>query len=604
MNTENNFNPEAWQETNERPATSPVAAKPQQTTTSPDAGDDIEVITQRIEQRRVDITQGYSNWRDIGFALADQLKENGRSYFHRISCFHPEYNEQATDKQYDKCLRAHGTGVTIKTFFQKAKEAGIDLRTHSGKSPEYPKSPKLSNGNTGNIGEIGDESAEAAIDLPTFSPDVIPHLPEYLQNIAAVGESPQETDALLLGAIVVISSCLPNLYGLYDGVTVYPNLFYFLTARASSGKGRLSLCRYLVQPIHRRLKELHSQQMEIYNAKMAEWEGAKRNERGPKPEKPAQSMLIIPANTSATAVYQLLADNGGKGLIFETEGDTLANAFESDFGNFSDGFRKAFHHEPISYHRRAGDEDVEIENPQLSTILTGTPRQVVSLIGDAENGLFSRFIFYRLNSELKWKNVFAHQNEQSLDQRFTAYGSQFTEFYDMLLRSESMKFVLTDDQCDRFNAYFDGLQTEYYNIFKDDILASVRRLGLICFRIAMIVSALRMMETGAIGSDIVCEDEDFEVALSISKVLAVHMAKIFDELSAQDNQRIAAIVNTTKRQRFLDELPDEFDRQDYLEAGQRCGTPPGTADKWIKAFCDDGGPLVKVEHGRYKKLTS
>ena len=595
------FNPEAWQEPSEQPSASKISKVADISSLPGTVSEDIETITCRIEAARVDITAGYDNWRDLGFALSSELGENGRSIFHRISCFNPDYNQQECDKQYDKCLRSHGTGITKSTFFQKAKEAGIDVRTHSGKSPEYSKSPKLSNGNNGNIGNTGDKPTEVIVDLPTFSQDVIPHLPEFLQKIAEVGESPQETDALLIGAIVVISSCLPNIYGYYDGVTVYPNLFYFLTARASSGKGRLSLCRYIVQPIHQRLKEICDEQMKEYRLKMDEWEGKKRGQRGPKPEKPAQTKLFIPANSTATSVYQLLNDNGGKGLIFETEGDTLTGTFEKEHGDFSDGFRKAFHHEHISYHRRTNDENVEVDNPRLSTVLSGTPRQVTSLIGDAENGLFSRFIFYRLNSALKWKNVFAHQDEQSLDQRFTAYGLEFTEFYDALLQSENMKFKLSRTQCDKFNAYFEGLQTEYYNIFKDDILASVRRLGLICFRIAMILSALRMMETGAMGSDIVCEDEEFDSALTISKVLAVHTAKIFEELSSQDNQKIATIVNTSKRQKFLDELPAEFDRQDYLETAERCQTPEGTADKWIRAFCGENGPLEKVEHGRYRK---
>lgn len=129
----------------------------------------------------------------------------------------------------------------------------------------------------------------------------------------------------------------------------------------------------------------------------------------------------------------------------------------------------------------------------------------------------------------------------------------------------------------------------------------LRRQGLICYRIAMILSALRMMETGAIGSDIICLDEEFDSALAISKVLAVHMAKIFEELSSQDNKKIAAIVNTNKRQRFLDELPPEFDCQDYIEAGKRSGTTEGTAGKWIRAFCKDDGPLEKIEHGLYRK---
>ena len=94
---------------------------------SNDPYDDIEIITTRIESARIDITSGYAAWRDLGFALSDALGENGRTYYQRISRFHPEYSAEETDKQYDKCLRAHGTGVTIKTFFQIAKEHGISI---------------------------------------------------------------------------------------------------------------------------------------------------------------------------------------------------------------------------------------------------------------------------------------------------------------------------------------------------------------------------------------------------------------------------------------------------------------------------------------------
>ena len=334
---------------------------------------------------------------------------------------------------------------------------------------------------------------------------------------------------------------------------------------------------------------------------MARWEGAKKSERGPKPKKPAQTMLIIPANTSSTAVYQLLADNGGKGLIFETEGDTLANAFESDFGNFSDGFRKAFHHEPISYHRRSGDEDVEIESPQLSTVLTGTPRQIVSLIKDAENGLFSRFIFYRLNSKLDWKDVLGGQTGLSLDARFTALGDRFVEFYDILYQSGQINFLVSDSQRQKFNNYFSNLQSEYYNIFKDDILASVRRLGLICYRIVMILSSLRMMETGDFSPELYCQDEDFDTALTISRILAVHMAYVFDELTTAEHSRSTTAAKSEKRLRFLNNLPKEFDRQDYIETAAQCGVPSSTAEKWVRTFCDPDGPLEKIEHGRYKK---
>ena len=52
-------------------------------------------------------------------------------------------------------------------------------------------------------------------------------IPECLKPIVAIGSNRQERDVLLLGAITVISGCLPNIYGLYDNRIVYPNLFAF-----------------------------------------------------------------------------------------------------------------------------------------------------------------------------------------------------------------------------------------------------------------------------------------------------------------------------------------------------------------------------------------
>ena len=110
-----------------------------------------------------------------------------------------------------------------------------------------------------------------------------------------------------------------------------------------------------------------------------------------KPKAPIEKMLFLPANNSSSGMFQLLENNEGKGLIFETEADTLTGTFKQDYGDYSDGFRKAFQHETISYYRKTDSEYVEIKKPKLSTVLTGTPKQVFSLFPNAENGLFSRF---------------------------------------------------------------------------------------------------------------------------------------------------------------------------------------------------------------------
>ena len=58
---------------------------------------DIELITQKIEQAQVDITESaYDTWIKIGFALSHELEEDGRPYFHRLSRFSKKYDK---DKQ-------------------------------------------------------------------------------------------------------------------------------------------------------------------------------------------------------------------------------------------------------------------------------------------------------------------------------------------------------------------------------------------------------------------------------------------------------------------------------------------------------------------------
>ena len=285
--------------------------------------------------------------------------------------------------------------------------------------------------------------------------------------------------------------------------------------------------------------------------------------------------------------------------MFETEGDTLANVFSSDFGNYSDGFRKAFHHEPISYTRRKDREFVELLRPRLSTVLSGTPRQISALIPDAENGLFSRFIFYYLGFKLEWLNVFARPQGSSLEEIFDDIGWGFTDLYQRLEMQPEIEFQFTPDQQDRFNAYYGATQAEYHLLFGDDIIASVRRLGLITFRIAMVLSALRLGDTGEEVSTLICDDEDFSSAMAISRVLIRHTVRVYRELSSADLTKPAA-ERTDRQQQFLRSLPLTFSTKSFLEHAARLGIPNPTAERYIKNWCQIG-LIHRIKQGNYEK---
>lgn len=592
------FNPAEWLE---EPKTSANHVSPNDIPIE----EKIEQLVCSIESSSVDIAPDYASWRDLGFALSDALGEGGRSFFHRLSRFYSGYDEKDADDQYTKCLKSRGSGITIGTLFHLAIQAGITLpktlksynvipserRNEVSKSPNSPKSPV---GDIGELEEINDSQPDET--LPTFSKDVYSLLPDFLMQIINKAKNFEDADLLTLGAITALSACLPNVSGIYDEREVFPNLFLFVSAQASAGKGRLTLCRHLVKPIHDNLKQLYALEMEEYKRKQNEYVLDKKNNEPP--VEPPIKTLLIPANSSSTAVYQMLNDNNGTGLIFETEGDTLANTFKSDYGNFSDGFRKAFHHEMISYTRRKDREYVELARPRLSAVLSGTPRQIISLINDSENGLFSRFIFYKMNFLISWRDVFA-KTEQPLDDYFLNLGNQFFAFYQTLQNSQPIRFSFTQPQQEEFNAFFEKKQNEFYYIFGEDIIASVRRLGLITFRIAMILTTLRIMEGKDIAQVIVCDDTDFRTALIMAEVLLKHTGKVFGNLPVNE-ENSSNSGQTIIRQKFFDSLPPEFDRRTYLAIAERLNMPAKTAEKQISRLCEKG-KLKHSSHGCYSK---
>ena len=587
------FNPTDWAKANKAESKAIAKNKPVQSINSApplgggSQGSDIETITQRIESTSVDIAPNYADWRDLGFALADELGESGRSYYHRLSRFYQDYNSTEADKQFDACLKAHGHGVSIKTFYHLAKAAGVNVGIPKIKESK----PNSKVEDKAEVEDMSDEELFPSINgegsgVRCLPAEIFDQLPDLLRRITVKGTSPEDKDILLLGSLVSMSSCLPNIYGVYAEREVFANLFLFVTAQASAGKGRLTLCRKLVEPIHKALREQNRAEFEIYQRELTEYAAAKGDKVNmEKPQEPTLKMLVIPANNSATGLFQILNDNKGKGLIFETEGDTLAQTFKSEHGNYSDGFRKAFHHETITYNRRKDREFVEIDMPRLSALLSGTPRQVSTLIPNAENGLFSRFIFYFMNIRYEWKDVFAGESGQTLDHYFDHLGDQFHELYKCLQSQvKPMRFCLTVSQQKQFNSYFEQTQIQYIELCGEDYIGTVRRLGLITFRIAMILTALRIMDNGELRSPLVCSDTDFNIAMEIVKVLVQHAAHVFQQLPTDT----AAKVQPNQKQQFLNMLPVEFDRQTYLSVADKLKIPAKTAEKQIARFAKTG----------------
>ncbi|MFM9945642.1 MAG: DUF3987 domain-containing protein [Bacteroidia bacterium] len=427
------------------------------------------------------------------------------------------------------------------------------------------------------------EETQPEEQMPTLPDAVFDTIPEFLKHITQVATTKEERDILLLGSLVTLSVAFPKLIGKYGDNPVNTNLFIFISAKASAGKGILIHCRKLVEPIHLALRNQAKIMKQQFEVDMQEYNANKgKDANTEKPQKPPQKMLFIPANNSATGFLEILGDSDKRGLIFETEGDTLAKAFKSDYGDFSDGFRNAFQHEPISYYRRTDKEYVEIDRPCLSALLSGTPKQITTLIPNAENGLFSRFMFYVMNMKLIWKDVFASKTENGLDVHFEKLGNDFFSLYQTLQANPDVHFSLTPSQQLQFNQFFEKMQTLYVNIQEEEIISSVRRLGLIAFRIMMIFSALRIMEDGSIEQNLYCNDTDFQNTLDMITILVKHSSYVYSQI-AQETYKPKP---KHKKEQFLENLPYHFNRQTYVATALSLGITDKSAQRYIKEFKD------------------
>ncbi|RKE90281.1 DUF3987 domain-containing protein [Ichthyenterobacterium magnum] len=572
------FNPKDWLAV---PEQKEVPKKPINNNPTTVVANDIETYINALEQSSIDITDTYEKWRDIGFAISEEYGEAGRDYYHRISKNYSGYDHKECDEQYNKCLQAKGHGISIATLYHYLHQAGIK-----------PKQQQQ-------VVEVLQQPEEVKQPLPTIPTTVYNNIPTFLQQVVQPSSSNEERDILLLGALTAFSACFPKLFGVYDQRKVFSNLYLFVTAPASAGKGRLNQIKNLVNPVHKEkreqsktLKQQHQVEMATYNMNKG------KSETMEKPSKPPERMLFIPANNSVTGVYQLISDNEGRGLIFETEGDTLAQAFKSDYGNYSDGFRKAFHHETISYYRRTDREYVDIERPCLSTVLSGTPKQIQALVPSAENGLFSRFMFYYMNIKPTWKNVFQTDTTNGLDEYYDQLGKEFFGLYKTLKNNPDIEVRLTTEQQQKFNVFFEKLQTKYLNLQPDDYIATVRRLGLIAFRIIMLFSVFRIMEDGDVNQVRYCEDIDFENTLEMISVLVKHSSKVFNDLPIEQKE----VKRANRKERFLEALPYQFSRQDYLNIADKNKIPHKTAEGYITKFVD-AGLIHREAHNNYTNPT-
>ena len=416
------------------------------------------------------------------------------------------------------------------------------------------------------------------------------NLPELMQNVLSLANTPAEKDMLLMSALVACGSVMPNLYCKY-GIAAkryYPNLQLFIVGSAACGKGIANLALELVKPIHKK------------------------------------TPLIIPGDATYPAFYQTLARQNGRGYIHESEGSVITDIWRSSTANYNTALRKAAEHETIS--RARCREASVIENPQVSMVLTGTFSQYHALVPSIENGYFSRLLTLIVDEHQAFNSRYVLPSETSGETIQTA-AEQLYHLYEKLLFTKAREFKLTPDQRTRLGKHLETAYPTLIRMLGEDFHSVVLRMAVHIERIAMILTVLRScsprysaeQEPSSISSEldsdtsslscargvrpenIVCADEDYATAELIGNKLILHMAQAYQLVKGTEKMELPTVKPLDQKQILLSLLPEEFGHAVLVKEAATQGISPRTAERWNEGW-QQSGVVYRLKYDCYKKI--
>ena len=596
----------------------------------------LRLITEAVETAGADIAPSYAEYVQLAFAIATDCGEAGREFFHRLCRISAKYQREHAERMFSNALMKQHGEIHLGTAFHLAESTGVKICReevmNSRKNAEnalnapynfsthrraYNKEEEEENDN--------DENANASEELSTDSDPLQPlptfpeaDWPKILMLILSYATSPTQRDILLLGALTALGATMERYVRCsYSGKYQSPCLQTFFVAPPASGKSGLSLIRLLVEPIHDKIRQQVDEEMKAYRKEKKNYELlGKERVNTEAPQMPPNKMFLISGNNSGTGILQNIMDANGTGLICETEADTIASAISSEYGHWSDTLRKAFDHDRLSYNRRTDQEYREVKRIFLAVLLSGTPAQVRALIPSAENGLFSRQLFYYMHGIYTWAD------QIDLDEIFRSIGRDWQLKLDILKEHGIHTLRLTDEQKKEFNALFSDL------FFRSDIAngnemrSFIARLAVNICRIMSTIAMLRVLEIpqpyqlkssdryapvpdkeiptdnvkdGIITRwDITITPEDFKAVLGLVKPLYRHATHILSFLPSSEIPHRA----NADRDAFFDALGDEFTRTQLTEQATAMGIKPNTALSWLRRLVKKGLFAMK-EKGTY-----
>ena len=599
---------------------------------------DLEQFVAAIERQGANIAPSYQEYMPMAFAIANEFGETGRSFFHRLCRLSEKYRPDEADKLFEHALRSGKGQNGFGSLFHLARQAGVRLDKPTGERPADPHANlHAATAPSPTPARIREEAPD---ETPEEAADPLPSFPAYgwptfLARIIERGDSPAQRDILLLGALTVLGATLNRRLRLaYGGKYHYPCLQTFVVAPPASGKGALTWVRRLAEPFHEEMLARYRERLQTYRREKTAWDLlGKQRAQTPEPEEPRLRMFLISGNNSGTGILENLIDADGVGLICEAEADTVSAAIGTDYGHWSDTLRKCHDHDRLSFNRRTNHEYRECDRSFLGVLLSGTPAQVAPLIPSAENGLFSRQLFYRMPAIEEWMDQF-DRSDDNLDRLFLDWGRRWKRLTDALWPWVNVvQLRLSDAQKQLFNQRLSRFFSHAGIAGGGAMRSTVARIAINTCRMTAIVAFLRAVDGWLSGEEeptdgidtaailrhcpgltpapnvpreniqdgivpawtLTVTDADLEAVLALAETLYRHSLRILRILPATD----AKIRQAPPKEALFEALPLEFTRKQALDEAARLKIATSTLESYLRRM-RERGLLLHDDKGAYR----
>ena len=359
---------------------SPLVHAPYQS----DVDGDIEALVTGVEKQRIDLTTTYQDWIRVGFALSAALGERGRDYFHRLSQFHPEYEEKQTDRKYNSLLKGGNSGIGIGTLFYMAKQSGIVIARQRppDEEPRDPPKPRL--------------------ELPTFPTYVFPKaVRELIEQTAEAIFCPPDFVGIPVLSVLSIAIGATRVLELKKDYHVWTRIYTAVVAEPGSGKSpAFKAATYPIDMLQKRFNKRFKEEMKEYEEEVRIYEEslANKNSSQPKPtppEGPPRLQQIQVDDATMEALLSLMEHNPRGILFYQDELSAWAkgmNQYRGGKGSDKEKWLSFWSGKSIIVNRR-NQQPITIQDPFVSVTGCIQPDVVSELSTGKSDGFLDRILF-------------------------------------------------------------------------------------------------------------------------------------------------------------------------------------------------------------------